>query len=423
MRTRPPSPPAWRRLPVGAELVPDGSGAHFRVWAPAATSVEVELHDRHVALATEPDGYHAGLVAGVRAGATYAYRLDGGPGRCPIPRRASSRRGRTARRRSSTRAPSRGPTARWPGVRREGQVVYEMHVGTFTRGGHLGRGRAASCRSWPTLGHHRARGHAGRRVPRATSAGATTASICSRRRASTAGPTTSARFVDRAHALGLGVILDVVYNHLGPDGNYLAQFCAGLLHRRVTRTEWGEAINFDGAGAGPVREFFVANAGYWIDEFHLDGLRLDATQDDLRRARREHILAAIARQARAGGRRPRDLRRRRERAAGRAPRRARRAAAATASTRCGTTTSTTRAIVALTGRAEAYYTRLPRARRRSSSRRSSAATSTRGSATRGRGKRRGTPALGPRARVASCTSSQNHDQVANSARRAPRRPR
>jgi maltooligosyltrehalose trehalohydrolase len=108
------------------------------------------------------------------------------------------------------------------------------------------------------------------------------------------------RFVDRAHALGLGVILDVVYNHLGPDGNYLACFSPAYFTDRYT-TEWGAAINFDGKGAGPVREFFVANAGYWIDEFHCDGLRLDATQTIYDRSP-DHILAAIGRRVRQSAR-------------------------------------------------------------------------------------------------------------------------
>jgi maltooligosyltrehalose trehalohydrolase len=86
------------------------------------------------------------------------------------------------------------------------------------------------------------------------------------------------RFVDRAHALGLAVIHDVVYNHLGPDGNYLGQFSPDYFSAKHT-TDWGEAINFDGKNCGSVREFFIANAGYWIDEFHMDGLRLDATQN------------------------------------------------------------------------------------------------------------------------------------------------
>jgi maltooligosyltrehalose trehalohydrolase len=92
------------------------------------------------------------------------------------------------------------------------------------------------------------------------------------------------------------VILDVVYNHLGPDGNYLGQFASDYFSTRH-RTDWGPAINFDGAGSGPVREFFVANAGYWIEEFHLDGLRIDATQD-IHDESPEHVLAAIAREAR-----------------------------------------------------------------------------------------------------------------------------
>src|SRR6185437_15067562 len=101
------------------------------------------------------------------------------------------------------------------------------------------------------------------------------------------------RFVDRAHALGMGVILDVVYNHIGPDGNYLKEFSADYFTDRY-KNEWGEALNFDGKNSEPVREFFISNAGYWIDEFHLDGLRLDATQQ-IFDSSKEHVLAAIAR--------------------------------------------------------------------------------------------------------------------------------
>jgi maltooligosyltrehalose trehalohydrolase len=107
------------------------------------------------------------------------------------------------------------------------------------------------------------------------------------------------RFVDRAHAEGLAVILDVVYNHVGPAGNYLKAFAPEYFSPRYGN-EWGEALNFDGEGAGPVREFFVANAGYWIDEFHFDGLRLDATQQ-IFDASPEHVIAAITRRVRAAG--------------------------------------------------------------------------------------------------------------------------
>jgi maltooligosyltrehalose trehalohydrolase len=105
------------------------------------------------------------------------------------------------------------------------------------------------------------------------------------------------RFVNAAHAKGIGVILDVVYNHLGPDGNYLPRFSGEYLTDRH-RTDWGEAINFDGPDSGPVREFFLSNAAYWIDEFHMDGLRLDATQD-IHDESPQHFLAALSQRTRA----------------------------------------------------------------------------------------------------------------------------
>src|SRR5262249_54446172 len=103
-------------------------------------------------------------------------------------------------------------------------------------------------------------------------------------------------FVDAAHQHGLGVILDVVYNHLGPDGNYLQEYSDSYFTSRYAN-EWGEAIDFDGPDSAGVREFFTANACYWIDEFHLDGLRFDATQQMFDRSQ-DHILAAITREAR-----------------------------------------------------------------------------------------------------------------------------
>jgi maltooligosyltrehalose trehalohydrolase len=111
------------------------------------------------------------------------------------------------------------------------------------------------------------------------------------------------RFVDAAHAHGLAVILDVVYNHLGPSGNYLPQFSPYWFNPAHT-TDWGEAINYDGPHSAGVREFVVANAAYWVDEFHLDGLRLDATQAIVDASPR-HVLAelgdAVRRVARARG--------------------------------------------------------------------------------------------------------------------------
>src|SRR6185436_15704357 len=104
-------------------------------------------------------------------------------------------------------------------------------------------------------------------------------------------------FINRAHELGLSVILDVVYNHFGPDGNYLRHFSPAYFSNRHWN-EWGEALNFDGPDAAGSREFFLSNARYWIGEFHFDGLRFDATQqiyDDSQR----HLLAELSAAARS----------------------------------------------------------------------------------------------------------------------------
>ena len=108
------------------------------------------------------------------------------------------------------------------------------------------------------------------------------------------------RLVDRAHSLGLAVILDVVYNHFGPDGNFMREFSDSFFTARY-KNEWGETINFDGEGSEGVREFIVENAGYWVDEFHLDGLRLDATQTIHDRST-PHVLTAIGRRVRDAAR-------------------------------------------------------------------------------------------------------------------------
>ena len=98
------------------------------------------------------------------------------------------------------------------------------------------------------------------------------------------------RFVNQAHKLGLGVILDVVYNHFGPEGCYHHAFSSHYIHKERRGNDWGDALNFDGPDSGPVREYFIANAGYWISEYHLDGLRLDATHA-IHDSSTEHILA------------------------------------------------------------------------------------------------------------------------------------
>jgi maltooligosyltrehalose trehalohydrolase len=302
-----PTPAHRRHLPVGAELLPEG-GVHFRVWASRRTRVEVviegEAEERDgvtphvVELTPEGGGYFSGLIASAGADTLYYYRLDGSEELYPDP--ASRFQPRGPHGPSQVIAPGQFPWTDdgWPGVRLEGQVIYEMHLGTFTRAG-----------TWEAASHE---------LQELADAGITLLEVMPV--ADFAGsfgwgydgvdlfapshlygiPDACRRFVDRAHAVGLGVILDVVYNHVGPDGNYLEQYSAEYFTDRYT-TDWGKAINFDGPLAGPVREFFIANAAYWIDEFHFDGLRLDATQN-IYDASPDHILAAITRQVREAAR-------------------------------------------------------------------------------------------------------------------------
>jgi maltooligosyltrehalose trehalohydrolase len=285
--------PDWRRLPVGAEVGLEG-GVHFRVWAPKADRVEVDLGDRRVALSRVRDGYYGGLVHTLQPGARYRYRLDGGPS---YPDPASRFQPEGPHGPSEVIDPRSFPwtDAAWRGDRVTDRVLYELHIGTFTTEG-----------TWAA---------AARELPELARLGITTIEVLPV--ADFVGdfgwgydgvnpfaptrlygrPDEFRAFVDRAHALDLAVILDVVYNHLGADGNYLGHFATDYFTTRH-RTDWGPAINFDGVGAGPVRQFFIANAGYWIEEFHLDGLRFDATQD-IHDDSPEHVLAAMARHARA----------------------------------------------------------------------------------------------------------------------------
>jgi maltooligosyltrehalose trehalohydrolase len=183
----------------------------------------------------------------------------------------------------------------WRGLCLPGPVIYEMHVGTFTREGTFEQAR--------------------RELPELARLGITAIEVmpvadfpgrfgwgydgvgmfapvaiygC---------PDDFRRFVDDAHRNGIGVMLDVVYNHIGPDGNYLRQYSENYFTSRYDN-EWGDAINYDGEDSGPVREFVITNARYWIEEFHLDGLRLDAAQQ-MFDSSPEHIVAALTRAARS----------------------------------------------------------------------------------------------------------------------------
>jgi len=284
-----------RRLPVGAE--PRGDGTHFRVWAPRVRSVDVEDEVGTLTpLKQEPDGYFSG-VAAIGVGGRYRYRLDAGES-YPDPVSRSQPDGPHGASAVVDPDTFRWSDGEWPGVARSGHVIYEMHVGTFTRAGTW-RAAAAELPELARLGVTVVEMMPVAEFPGRFGWGYDGVSLFAPTRLYGA-PDDLRHFVDRAHAAGIGVILDVVYNHLGPDGNYLGAFASQYFTDRYVN-EWGEAINFDGPEAGPVREFFAANAAYWIDEFHMDGLRLDATQQMFDASPR-HVLVDIMERARAAAR-------------------------------------------------------------------------------------------------------------------------
>ncbi len=280
-----------RRFPIGAE--PSRDGAHFRVWAPKCRKVEV-ITEGSVStsseLQSEEGGYFSGISAAAHAGTLYRFRLDDGQELLPDPGSRFQPKGPHGPSEIIDGSSFAWTDSKWKGAALSGQVVYEMHVGTFTREG-----------TWPA---------AIRELDELARLGITLIEVMPV--SDFAGqfgwgydgvnwfaptrlygrPDDFRAFVDRAHAVGVGVILDVVYNHFGPDGNYLSRFSDDYFSSE-RQTEWGAAINFDGPGCEGARELVLANARYWIDEFHLDGLRLDATQSIFDESG-THILSELA---------------------------------------------------------------------------------------------------------------------------------
>ncbi|MGA9277590.1 malto-oligosyltrehalose trehalohydrolase [Ilumatobacter sp.] len=275
---------------------PLGDATRFEVWAPDASTVEVviERDGGDLAVELQPESASATWVAvveGVGAGDRYRYRLDGGE---PLPDPASRRQPDGVH----------GPSAivdtdsfewtddSWTGVELADTVLYELHVGTFTPEGTF----AAA------VGQ----------LDRLVALGITTIEIMpvaafpgernwgydgvfpSATQESYGGPDGLARLVDAAHGHGLAVVLDVVYNHIGPEGNVLPRF--GPYFTDEYSTPWGEAINVAGTHSDSVRRFFIENAVGWIRDFHIDGLRLDAIHaivDPTARPFVEELTAAV----------------------------------------------------------------------------------------------------------------------------------
>lgn len=294
-----------RRLPIGAELTPDG--VHFRVWAPKATTVEVVLENTSVPNenfpifkleAEEEEGYFSACVQEAGEGTLYRFKLNG-DSKTLYPDPASRFQPEGPHGPSQVINPStfKWSDQHWKGVGLDGRVLYEMHVGTFTRQGTWDSAKRELL-ELANLGITIIEMMPVNEFPGKFGWGYDGVNLFAPTHLY-GSPDDLRAFIDYAHALGIAVILDVVYNHLGPDGNYLRAFADHYFtHRYVT--EWGDAINFDGEDAKNVREYFIANAGYWIDEYHFDGLRIDATQN-IYDTSSPHILYEINQRVREKG--------------------------------------------------------------------------------------------------------------------------
>ena len=279
-------------MPFGAEQHPDG-GARFRLWAPAARRVELSIagagQPLRLAMESEGNGWHRLETAELPPGGLYRYRIDGGQ---EVPDPASRFQPRDVHGPSELVDPRafQWHDGDWRGRPWEESVFYELHVGSFSPEGsfrgaierlpHLAELGVTAIELMPVSDFPGARnwGYDGV-LPFAPD------SHYGR-------PEDLKALIQAAHGLGLSVFLDVVYNHFGPDGNWLHLYAPGFFTDRH-QTPWGDAIDFDGEHSRPVRDFFIHNAIYWLREYHLDGLRLDAVHaiaDDSR----PHILIELA---------------------------------------------------------------------------------------------------------------------------------
>jgi maltooligosyltrehalose trehalohydrolase len=277
-------------FPQGALRQADGS-VLWRIWAPHSSAVWLVTwfleERRETAMTPEGEGYFVHREADVAEGMRYMYRLADGP---EYPDPASRWQPDGVHRPSAVFAPGsyRWSDAEWRGVAREDLVIYELHVGTFTVEGtfeamiprlpELAALGVTAIEIMPVAQFSGERGW-----------GYDGVHPCAAQN-SYGGPQGLQRLVDAAHRSGLAVILDVVYNHLGPEGNYFEKFGPYFTDRY--QTPWGKAVNYDGADSDAVRQFFIDNACMWVRDFHIDGLRLDAVQMIYDFSPR-HILADI----------------------------------------------------------------------------------------------------------------------------------
>ena len=260
---------SWR-LARGA--MPTRNGTHFSVWAPSASKVSVVIEGgREHELEALGRGNFEGEVAGVGPGTAYRYRLDGKEA-YPDPVSRHQPQG--------VHGPSRviDPNAfhwtdrDWKGIAMADLVIYELHVGTFSASGDFA-GAVGHLAELKQLGVTAIEIMPVAEFPGGRNWGYDGVHLYAPQ-STYGGPEELRRLVNSAHEAGLAVILDCVYNHVGPEGNYLGAF--GPYFTETYKTPWGRAVNYDGADSDEVRRFVIDNALYWITEFHIDGLRLDA---------------------------------------------------------------------------------------------------------------------------------------------------
>jgi maltooligosyltrehalose trehalohydrolase len=263
----------------------------WRVWAPRARQVDLILIDgprrRRASMAAEGRGFFLHTEDDVPEGQRYAFRLDGGPER-PDP--CSLWQPDGVHRPSAVLFPERFPWSgrAWAGLKRADLVFYELHVGTFTPEGTFDAviPRLEALRD---LGVTALELMPVAQFPGTCNWGYDGVHLAAPQN-SYGGPHGLQRLVDACHARGLAVFLDVVYNHFGPEGNYLAEF--GPYFSERYRTAWGPAFNYDGAGSDAVRDFVLDNVRLWVEAYRLDGLRLDAVHA-MYDASPTHILREI----------------------------------------------------------------------------------------------------------------------------------
>ena len=269
-----------RAMKVGAWYLGD-ERAEFTVWAPRSQTVMLELADRSIKMQQKGDGYWSAIVSGVKPGTQYRYKLDDHQA-YPDPASMSQPFG-VHEASAVVDQQFEWHDAQWSGIALEDLVIYELHVGTFTPQGSF-EAVIPRVQTLKELGITAIElmpiaqfpGDQKTDDPKAYRNWGYDGTYPYAVQNSYGGVVGLKKLVDACHQQGISVVLDLVYNHFGPEGTYVQSF--GNYFTETYKTPWGSAINFDDAHSHCVRSYFLENALYWLREFHIDALRLDAVQ-------------------------------------------------------------------------------------------------------------------------------------------------